>query len=582
MTEKPLHHVDESTAPKGLPPWDIPATWAWTTVERAGSVRLLRQKSPKTESAAYPTKYLRAANITPNGLDLAEVLEMDFDPVERQVYSLQTGDVVLAAASGSSAQVGRAALWLGEIPGCCFQNHVIRFRPHAVVPGFALLAFQQLAEAGHFASVARGVGIQNLGVLDFVRLPFPVPPLQEQDRIVLEASLQLARGADARESIESALRLNTQQDNTILEGAVLGGLVQSTTESATSVALSKKPRAQSSLFEDRKSARPMSSDFADVVERALPSGWRWVRVDEAGEVRLGRQRSPDREYGDHPFPYLRVANVFEDRIDTSDVRSMNFTPKEQEIYRLRSGDLLLNEGQSPELVGRPAMYKGEPKAVCFQNTLIRFRSADFVNPQFALLVFRHYLRAGHFKRAARWSTNIAHLGVARFASMPFPLPELKEQKRIIAEATARLEASKSQRRSLESSLDRLQGMRREILHSAVSGSLVPQVVTDEPASALLARLGPPPERKVPAAERTERMTRRARERDARVRALYETMRTLRGSIPPERLFEAAGYDRDSTGDVEAFYLALRAELGVRIRQFASDGGIRLEVITDAP
>ena len=60
------------------------------------------------------------------------------------------------------------------------------------------------------------------------------------------------------------------------------------------------------------------------------------------------------------------------------------------------------------------------------------------------------------------------------------------------------------------------------------------------------------------------------------------MRTLRGPIPPERLFEAAGYERDSTGDVEAFYLELRAELGVRIREAKSDMEIRLEVITDAP
>ena len=72
-------------------------------------------------------------------------------------------------------------------------------------------------------------------------------------------------------------------------------------------------------------------------------------------------------------PYLRVANVYEDRLDLSDVKQMNFTPNEYETFHLRDGDILLNEGQSIELVGRPAMYRGEVPGACFQNTLVRFR-----------------------------------------------------------------------------------------------------------------------------------------------------------------------------------------------------------------
>ena len=54
-------------------------------------------------------------------------------------------------------------------------------------------------------------------------------------------------------------------------------------------------------------------------------------------------------------PYLRVANVFEDRIDTSDVMQMHFSDEEFERYRLAPGDILLNEGQSPEFLdARPS------------------------------------------------------------------------------------------------------------------------------------------------------------------------------------------------------------------------------------
>lgn len=204
-----------------------------------------------------------------------------------------------------------------------------------------------------------------------------------------------------------------------------------------------------------------------------------------------------------------------------------------------------------------------------------------MNPRFALLVFRHYLRAGQFTRIARWSTNIANLGVSRLAAMPFPLPPTAEQDQIVEEAYARLDASKAQRNAIESSLQRLDEMRRGITRSAVSGSLVPQNATDESAAELLDRLGSPPDPKPVTEGKERRMARRRNKSDQPVKQLYETMLGLKGAVPPERLFEAAGYDRDSVADVEKFYIALRDELGVRIRKRTNEAGDRLEVMKDA-
>jgi hypothetical protein len=77
------------------------------------------------------------------------------------------------------------------------------------------------------------------------------------------------------------------------------------------------------------------------------------------------------------------------------------------------------------------------------------------------------------------------------------------------------------------------------------------------------------------------MPRRRKDSDEPKKPLYETLVSLKGEASPERLFEAAGYDRDFVPDVEHFYLALRDELGVRIRERPSEAGSRLEVITHA-
>lgn len=225
----------------------------------------------------------------------------------------------------------------------------------------------------------------------------------------------------------------------------------------------------------------------------LPPGWEWRQVRDVGEVKLGRQRSPKHESGPNMRPYLRVANVYEGFLDLSDVKVMNFSPREYEIFKLQPGDVLLNEGQSLEWVGRPAIYRGDPPEVCFQNTLVRFRANGSVLPEFALLVFRHYVHSQRFRGIARWTTNIAHLGAERFAEMPFPWAPPGEQRRVVdsvAEREGQLDTGVAALKRVQANLKRY---RAAVLKAACEGRLVPTEAElarqegrpYEPASALL-------------------------------------------------------------------------------------------------
>lgn len=185
------------------------------------------------------------------------------------------------------------------------------------------------------------------------------------------------------------------------------------------------------------------------------NGWASVRIDSVGEVQGGRQRSEKIVNGTMQ-KYLRVANVFDDYIDYSDVLEMPFTESERAIYYLQPGDILLNEGQSLELVGRSAIYAGKSNEYCFQNTLIRFRPSTRITSHFAQQIFRHYLHTGKFAAVAARTTSIAHLGVERFASLHVPLPPLPEQQAIAAvlstwdraiEQTTALIAAKQRRKA---------------------------------------------------------------------------------------------------------------------------------------
>jgi type I restriction enzyme, S subunit len=155
-------------------------------------------------------------------------------------------------------------------------------------------------------------------------------------------------------------------------------------------------------------------------------------ASEVGDVQLGQQRHPKYLSGDNIRPYLRVANVYDGRIDFSDVETMHFPVGELRKFELKVGDVLLNEGQSLELVGRSAVYKGEMPGACFQKTLVRFRCGPDILPEYAHAFFQHCLYAGIFARIAVQTTSVAHLTAVRFKKLLIPMPSLAEQQMICA------------------------------------------------------------------------------------------------------------------------------------------------------
>ncbi|MCA9643653.1 MAG: hypothetical protein KC492_23335, partial [Myxococcales bacterium] len=129
-------------------------------------------------------------------------------------------------------------------------------------------------------------------------------------------------------------------------------------------------------------------------------------------------------------PYLRTKNVFDGRIDIDDVLTMPMTDAEFDRFRVLTGDVLLNEGQSLELVGRCAIYGGEyPQPCAIQNQLLRFRAGAGTSSEFAAHLFRYAQQSGVFARIALQTTSIAHLGGSRFARLRLPWPVEESEQR---------------------------------------------------------------------------------------------------------------------------------------------------------
>ena len=453
---------------------ELPDGWLFEPLGDVAEVRLGRQRSPKRATGERMRPYLRAANVTWKGLALEDVKEMDFTEAESVTYELRPGDLLLAEASGSPGEVGKPAKYSGEIDGCCFQNTLIRVRlPEGLIPDFYEHFFREQALNGRFAAGSRGVGIHHLGAASLSDWSVPVPPTAEQTRIVAAIEEAFSKLDAGEAGLRTVRQLLKRMRDAILTAAVTGRLVpQDPTDTPA-------PKLLADL-----GVEPLQDPSLPQV----PHGWCWAQVQDVGQVDLGRQRSPKYHSGDNMKPYLRVANVFENRIDTSDLMEMHFEPEAFERSRLVVGDILLNEGQTPELLGRPAMYRGDPPEVAFTNSLLRFRAAPGVEPEWALLVFRNHMHSGRFTRESRITTNIAHLSAARFKPVEFRVPPREEQLRIVHEFARQSSFIDACERAVDAGLARSAALRRSVLKAAFEGRLVPQDPSDEPASVLLERI----------------------------------------------------------------------------------------------
>lgn len=196
----------------------------------------------------------------------------------------------------------------------------------------------------------------------------------------------------------------------------------------------------------------------------IPRGWKVSRIDELGEIQSGRQRSPNFVKGSLR-PYLRVANVFDGRIDVSNVLQMIFSDDEYQTFKLRDGDVLLNEGQSLELVGRSAIFRDEIKGCCFQNTLLRFRPFGKLEPEYAQLLFQFLQYSGQFSRIASRTTSIAHLGATRLAALKVLIPTARERK-VITEIVSHWYLALSKTNRLK---DNLLKLKKNLAEQLLSG-----------------------------------------------------------------------------------------------------------------
>ena len=439
--------------------------------------------------------------------------KLDPDPP----LEVQVGDLLLTCA-GPRVRCGVVCLVRKTRPRLMVSGKMYRFRsdPKIVLPEYLESFLRSHDTKKRIDEMKTGISDSGLNITlgRFKVLKVPIPPSAEQKRIVAkieELFSELDKGIETLKTAKAQLAVYRKA---MLKAACEGKLIPTEAELANAEGRSYETGEhllQRILTERRKNwtgrgkyKDPALPDTANLPE--LPEGWVWSTIDQLGEVQLGRQRSPKNVSKNFPTKYIRAANITEQGLRLADVLEMEFTPEERERFMLREGDIVLSEASgSASQVGKPAIWQNELALCCFQNTVIRLRPF-VVNSRFALTVLKHFYSNGIFAQIAG-GVGINHLGAEKFSVIPFPLPPLSEQKRIVEEFDRCLSIGEKMESSVWENIQKSEVLRQSILKKAFAGELVPQDPSDEPASVLLERIRSERAEKTPRAASIKTKTR---------------------------------------------------------------------------
>ena len=199
---------------------EIPAHWEVVPLKYRFDVRLGKMLQSQPLSY-YDTKepYLRAANILWGRVDLSDLKEMWFSPTEKEVYALKTGDLLVS----EGGDVGRSAIWKGELENCFFQNAINRVRSrgeHSTKFLFYWLFF--LKQAGYIDIICNKSTIAHYTAIKVANTVVALPPPNEEKLIVDYLDRETAQIDRLKGEVEASIDLLQRYRTALISAAVTG------------------------------------------------------------------------------------------------------------------------------------------------------------------------------------------------------------------------------------------------------------------------------------------------------------------------------------------------------------------------
>ncbi len=417
--------------------YEIPENWSWATLGSIVTIHrgVTYKKDQVVENNSNACLILRGGNLTEDTIIFEDNVYVDKSIIQSKHY-IKKNDIIIVSSTGSKTVIGRAVLSDKDLENVAFGAFLTVVRVNQEFnEKYCGLFFKTLQYRNTIRELVNGTNINNLKNGYIENMPFPLPPNDEQQRIV-----------DTIESLFSKLDRAR-------------GILQTAIES----------------FENRKFAI-----FHRAFKGELTAKWReengvsfdsWEKK-QFNEVISSTQNGISKRTGDgYPTVVLRLADIGDNGLLTNDLRMINLSTAEQEKFRLLQNSVLMIRvnGSRSNVARQIIIQEDTPFTFCDHFIRIIYNS-DVVITKYMVYFsltsdYKNYISTNMVSSAGQ--NTISRKGLS---GLSIPVPTLAEQTEIVRILDTLL-TNEQQAYDLYNSIEQIDLMKKSILARAFRGKL---------------------------------------------------------------------------------------------------------------
>lgn len=426
-------------------PYKIPNNWCWVRLgnitQIKGGKRIPKGTSLLKENTGY--KYIRVTDMK-NGTVLNDDIHYISKDIYNKIsnYTISKNDIYITCAG----TIGRVGIIPVEFDGANLTENADKIIIKHINKNLLVKVLSSYIVQKQIQEVITTGCQPKLAIKKIEQLKIPLPPINEQQRIVERIESLFAKLDRAKELIENTLAQFEQNKMAILHKAFIGELT----------------------------AKWRKENNIDL------SSWQEKTIDElCTSLKYGTSKKSNPEGS---VVVLRMGNLQNGEIDWS---NLMYTDDKDDIekYLLKKGDVLFNRTNSPELVGKTSIYRGEYPAI-YAGYLIKLDYGKDIIGEY-LNYMMNSTKAKHYCYTVKTDgVSQSNINAKKIGAFEIPVPTIEEQQEIV-NILDKLLAKYNKIKNLEQQLEKIELLKKAILAKAFRGELGTNNPDEESAENLL-------------------------------------------------------------------------------------------------
>lgn len=481
-------------------PYKLPDNWVWT---RLGEVINIYRGLSYTKNDEVENGYLvlRGNNLTDNGLAFLENIYVD-EKVAKKGIEIKKDDVVLVSSTGSSKVIGRACVVEKDYEKTTIGAFLLLCRPkEIIVKKWIHYIFKTLRYRLYISEQAKGTNIKNIKNEYLENFYIPLPPLNEQKRIVEKLDFLFDKTKKSKEIIEEIKVDIENRKISILDRAFKGTLTSKwRNENRTSdvkellktindekIKKWEEECLQAEKEGKKKPKKPIIREIEDMIVPVdeqpykLPDSWVWVKLDNlCSKITDGTHKTP--KYTDSGVPFISVKDIYDNQVSFNNTKFIS-QEEHNELYKRCNpeyDDILLTKSGT---IGRTAVIKTKTEFSLFVSVALLKNYKNVIDSNYLSLNIQDFFNKINISQTIKGGV-IKNYHISDMKEQLIPLPPLEEQQEIVRILDEVLENENKVKELLELE-ERIDVLEKSILNKAFKGELGTQNSNDEPAIELL-------------------------------------------------------------------------------------------------